>query len=71
MTGAIRLSSSGWIRNPGIPSYPRNIRTYGVVGAQAGFNENGGPPNSLHDAISTFEHPQAGQPLARGAGRTT
>jgi len=51
---------------PIYPSYPLYIRTYGVVGAQPGAA--GGVPNSLHGPISTFEHPQAGQPLARGAG---
>jgi hypothetical protein len=51
---------------PIYPSYPLYIRTYGVVGAQPGAT--GGVPNSLHGPISTFEHPQAGQPLARGAG---
>src|SRR2546426_7353780 len=51
---------------PIYPSYPLYIRTYGVVGAQPGAT--GGIPNSLHGPISTFEHPQAGQPLARGAG---
>ena len=50
---------------PIYPSYPRYIRTYGVVGAQPGGT--GGIPNSLHGPISTFEHPQAGQRLARGA----
>jgi hypothetical protein len=48
------------------PASPQYIRTYGVVGAQPGAT--GGIPNSLHGPISTFEHPQAGQPLARGAG---
>jgi len=51
---------------PVYPTYPLYIRTYGVVGAQPGAT--GGVPNSLHGPISTFEHPQAGQPLARGAG---
>jgi hypothetical protein len=51
---------------PIYPSYPLYIRTYGVVGAQPGAT--GGVPNSLHGPISTFEHPKAGQPLARGAG---
>src|SRR5712691_10123147 len=47
------------------PASPQYIRTYGVVGAQPGAT--GGVPNSLHGPISTFEHPQAGQRLARGA----
>src|SRR6267378_886449 len=51
---------------PVYSTYPLYIRTYGVVGAQPGAT--GGIPNSLHGPISTFEHPQAGQPLARGAG---
>src|SRR6266403_1773460 len=51
---------------PVYPTYPLYIRTYGVVGAQPG--STGGVPNSLHGPISTFEHPQAGQSLARGAG---
>jgi hypothetical protein len=48
------------------PASPQYIRTYGVVGAQPGAT--GGIPNSLHGPISTHEHPQAGQRLARGAG---
>src|SRR6266446_354366 len=48
------------------PASPQYIRSYGVVGAQPGAT--GGIPNSLHGPISTFEHPQAGQRLARGAG---
>ena len=48
------------------PTYPKYIRTYGVPGAQP--SATGGIPNSLHGAISTFEHPQFGQRLARGAG---
>jgi hypothetical protein len=51
---------------PIYPSYPLYIRTYGVVGTQPGAT--GGIPNSLHGPISTFEHPQGGQLLARGAG---
>jgi len=47
-------------------SSPKYIRTYGLVGAQPGAT--GGVPNSLHGPISTFEHPQASHPLARGAG---
>ena len=51
---------------PIYPSYPKYIRTYGLVGAQP--DGTGGAPNSLHGPISTFEHPQAGQSLARAAG---
>ena len=50
------------------PASPQYIRTYGVVGAQPDPTKTAAPPNSLHGPISTFEHPQAGQPLARGAG---
>jgi hypothetical protein len=46
--------------------YPKYIRTYGLVGAQP--DGAGAIPNSLHGPISTFEHPQAGKPLARSAG---
>ena len=53
---------------PIFPSYPLYIRTYGVVGAQPDTTRTAAPPNSLHGPISTFEHPQAGQRLARGAG---
>jgi hypothetical protein len=49
------------------PAAPRYIRTYGVVGAQPDPTKTAAPPNSLHGPISTFEHPQAGQKLARGA----
>jgi hypothetical protein len=49
------------------PAAPRYIRTYGVVGAQPDPTKTAAPPNSLHGPISTFEHPQAGQRLARGA----
>ena len=53
------------------PTYPKYIRTYGVPGAQP--SGTGGIPNSLHGAISTFEHPYANDPtknpkLARAAG---
>ena len=48
------------------PATPQYIRTFGVVGAQP--DGTGAAPNSLHGPISTFEHPQAGQSLARGAG---
>ena len=47
------------------PASPQYIRTFGVVGAQP--DGTGAVPNSLHGPISTFEHPQAGQRLARGA----
>ena len=49
------------------PASPQYIRTYGVVGAQPDPTKTAAPPNSLHGPISTFEHPQAGQRLARGA----
>src|SRR6267142_1050374 len=49
------------------PAAPQYIRTYGVVGAQPDPTRTAAPPNSLHGPISTFEHPQAGQRLARGA----
>jgi len=42
------------------PTYPKYIRTYGVSGAQP--SGTGGIPNSLHGAISTFEHPYANDP---------
>jgi hypothetical protein len=48
------------------PGYPKYVRTYGLVGAQP--DGTGPAPNSLHGPISTREHPQAGQPLVRGAG---
>ena len=55
---------------PTVAGYPTYIRTYGLVGAQP--DGTGGVPNSLHGAISTFEHPMAlkqpPQALARGAG---
>ena len=47
-------------------NYPAYIRTYGLVGAQP--DGTGPTPPTLHGPISTFEHPQAGQRLARGAG---
>jgi len=49
------------------PAAPQYIRTYGVVGAQPDPTKTAAAPNSLHGPISTFEHPQAGQRLARGA----
>jgi hypothetical protein len=51
---------------PVVPGYPRYIRTYGLVGTQP--DGTGAIPPSLHGPISTFEHPQVGQPLARAAG---
>ena len=51
---------------PVVPGYPKYIRTFGLVGAQP--DGTGAVPPSLHGPISTFEHPQAGQPLARAAG---
>src|SRR2546423_5114667 len=55
---------------PTVAGYPTYIRTYGLVGAQP--DGTGAVPNSLHGAISTFEHPMAlkqpPQALARGAG---
>jgi len=44
---------------------PVFIRSFGLPGGQP--NGTGPVPNSLHGAISTFEHPLAGQKLARGA----
>ena len=44
---------------------PAYIRTFGLPGGQP--NGTGAVPNSLHGAVSTFEHPLAGQKLARGA----
>src|SRR5690242_2282929 len=52
--------------HPDDPTYPKYIRTFGLPGGQPGAT--GPVPNSLHGPISTFEHPQAGQKLARGAG---
>jgi hypothetical protein len=45
---------------------PNFVRQFGLPGGQP--NGTGAVPNSLHGAISTEEHPQKGQPLARGAG---
>src|SRR5689334_16921216 len=55
---------------PVYATYPKYIRTYGVVGAQPGPRPNPAaqPPNSLHGPISAFEHPQKDMPLARAAG---
>ena len=43
---------------------PTIIRTFGLPGGQP--TGSGAIPNSLHGPISAFEHPQAGQKLARG-----
>src|SRR5262245_13560205 len=48
------------------PDAPNYIRTFGLKGGQPGAT--GPTSTSLHGAISTYEHPQAGQPLTRGAG---
>jgi len=48
--------------NPAAPVY---IRTFGLPGGQP--SGTGPMPTSLHGPISTFEHPQAGTSLARGA----
>ena len=51
------------------PTHPLYVRTFGLPGGQPSDPDNTGPvPTSLHGAISTFDHPKAGQPLARGAG---
>jgi hypothetical protein len=47
------------------PASPKYIRTFGLPGAQPGAT--GPTPPTLHGPISTYEHPQAGQRLARGA----
>ena len=47
------------------PDDPKYIRTFGLPGAQPG--SSGPTPPTLHGPISTFEHPQASQRLARGA----
>jgi hypothetical protein len=52
---------------PVVPGYPKYIRTFGLVGAQP--DGTGAVPPSLHGPISTFEHPQVGQFLARAAGQ--
>lgn len=50
-------------RNPHMA--PQYLRTFGLPGAEP---DGTGPfPPTLHGPISTFEHPQAGQRLARGA----
>jgi len=51
--------------SPHDPTYPLYIRTFGLPGAEP---DGTGPlPPTLHGPISTYEHPQAGQRLARGA----
>jgi hypothetical protein len=51
--------------NPHNGAPPVYIRTFGLPGGQP--TGTGTTPNSLHGAISTFEHPKAGTPLARGS----
>jgi hypothetical protein len=48
------------------PASPQYIRTFGLPGGQPGPAGTPAVP-SLHGPISTFEHPQAGTSLARGA----
>src|SRR5262249_40269973 len=48
------------------PADPQYVRPFGLPGGQP--DATGPVSTSLHGPISTFEHPQAGQPLARGAG---
>jgi hypothetical protein len=48
------------------PSSPIYLRTHGLPGGQP--SGTGPVPPSLHGPISTHEHPQAAQPLARAAG---
>ncbi|HEX2199930.1 MAG TPA: hypothetical protein VHG88_15095 [Burkholderiales bacterium] len=50
-------------KNPHQP--PQYLRTFGLPGAEP--DGTGPVPPTLHGAISTFEHPQAGMRLARGA----
>jgi len=53
-----------WSR-PHDSTYPLYIRTFGLPGAEP---DGTGPlPPTLHGPISAYEHPQAGQRLARGA----
>src|SRR5436190_23856789 len=47
------------------PAHPTYVRTFGLPGAEP--TGTGPVPTSLHGPISTFEHPQAGTRLARGA----
>jgi len=51
--------------NPHNGQPPVYIRTFGLPGGEP--TATGGVPNSLHGAISAFEHPQASQRLTRGA----
>jgi len=60
-----RMGQSMVVADWSNPASPQYIRTFGVVGAQP--DGTGAVPNSLHGPISTFEHPQASQRLARGA----
>src|SRR6267142_400012 len=60
-----RMGQSMVVADWSNPASPQYIRTFGVVGAQP--EGTGAVPNSLHGPISTFEHPQASQRLARGA----
>jgi len=48
------------------PTHPQYVRTFGLPGGQP--DATGPVSTSLHGPISAFEHPMAGQPLARGAG---
>jgi hypothetical protein len=48
------------------PANPVYLRTHGLAGGQP--SGTGPVPTSLHGAISTHEHPQANNRLARGAG---
>jgi hypothetical protein len=47
------------------PTHPSYVRTFGLPGGQP--DATGPVSTSLHGPISTFDHPKAGQPLARGA----
>lgn len=48
------------------PTHPQYVRTFGLPGGQP--DATGPVSTSLHGAISTSDHPKAGQPLARAAG---
>lgn len=50
-------------KNPGMA--PQYLRTFGLPGGEP--DGTGPTPPTLHGAIGGFEHPQAGQRLARGA----
>ncbi|MFL5310626.1 MAG: LVIVD repeat-containing protein [Myxococcales bacterium] len=56
---------------PVVANYPKYVRTYGLVGAQPDGDTTKAAPASLHGAISTFEHPQAGKLLARATTKDT